>query len=140
MIGGGSLLLGLVMGVVFIAWAVGRLRRSEADPAGEYESEFTEQDTTNWETDPEKRRSWDRHRDAQGRTPPVEIGDIHTLGIEEFTPHHSGAQRAVGRIEGFVVFVDDVPESVAVTDVIRVKILSFNRGHTSATATFVERV
>ena len=138
MIGAGSLILGLVMGVVFIAWAIGRLRGRGRTSTAEYDGSFDDEDF-DWETDMEQ-QSWDRHRDAQGRRPPVDIGDVRKLGVEEFAPHHSGERRAVGRIEGFVVFVDDVPESVSVTDVIRVKILSYNRGNTSATATFLESV
>jgi len=43
------------------------------------------------------------------RDPPVEIGDVETVAISEFTDHHSGERQAVGKIEGFVVFVEDVP-------------------------------
>ncbi|RZV08459.1 putative RNA-binding protein with TRAM domain [Natrinema hispanicum] len=85
-----------------------------------------------------ERQSRKRHQEAQQREPPVDIGDVETVAIREFTDHHSGERRAVGKIEGFVIFVEDVPDSCAVTDVIRVKILSFNRGHTSATATYLE--
>ena len=85
-----------------------------------------------------ERQSRKRHQEAQQREPPVDIGDVETVAIREFTDHHSGERRAVGKIEGFVVFVEDVPDSCAVTDVIRIKILSFNRGHTSATATYLE--
>lgn len=87
-----------------------------------------------------ERRSRDRHRAAQKRDPPVEIGDVETVAISEFTDHHSGERRAVGKIEGFVVFVEDVPDSCEPTDVIRIKVLSFNRGYTSATATCLETV
>ncbi|MFD1563760.1 TRAM domain-containing protein [Haloarchaeobius amylolyticus] len=86
----------------------------------------------------EEGRSRKRHREAQQREPPVDIGDVETVAIREFTDHHSGERRAVGKIEGFVVFVEDVPTDCEVTDVIRIKILSFNRGHTSATATYLE--
>ena len=88
----------------------------------------------------EKRRSRERHREAQQREPPVDIGDVETVAIREFTDHHSGERQAVGKIEGFVVFVEDVPDSCETTDVIRIKVLSFNRGHTSATATYLESV
>jgi len=86
----------------------------------------------------EERRSRKRHQQAQQREPPVDIGDVETVAIREFTDHHSGERRAVGKIEGFVVFVEDVPNDCEVTDAIRIKILSFNRGHTSATATYLE--
>jgi len=94
------------------------------------------------QTDPRwlrgRAQSRDRHRAAQKRDPPVEIGDVETVAISEFTDHHSGERQAVGKIEGFVVFVEDVPGGCEPTDVIRIKVLSFNRGHTSATATFLE--
>ncbi|MDS0473851.1 RNA-binding protein [Natrinema sp. 1APR25-10V2] len=85
-----------------------------------------------------ERRSRERHEAAQKREPPVDIGDTEEVAIREFTDHHSGERRAVGKIEGFVVFVEDVPDRCETTDVIRIKILSFNRGHTSATARFLE--
>ncbi|RKD95779.1 TRAM domain-containing protein [Halopiger aswanensis] len=83
-------------------------------------------------------KSWRRHREAQEREPPVDIGDVEAVAVHEFTEHHSGDRHAVCKIEGFVVFVEDVPSSVAAGDVIEIKILSFNRGHTSATARFLE--
>ena len=85
-----------------------------------------------------ERRSRKRHEEAQKRTPPVDIGDVREVAIRELTDHHSGKRRAVGKIEGFVVFVENVPDRCEATDVIRIKILSFNRGHTSATATYLE--
>ncbi|WP_435348494.1 TRAM domain-containing protein [Haloarchaeobius sp. HRN-SO-5] len=75
------------------------------------------------------------HEAAQGRAPPVDIGDTVEFGITEFTDHHSGQRVAVGKVEGFVVFADDVPPGASVGDVVRVKILSFNRGQTSADGT-----
>ncbi|SEW03021.1 TRAM domain-containing protein [Natrinema salifodinae] len=87
-----------------------------------------------------ERRSRERHEAAQNREPPVDIGDVVDVGIHEFTDHHSGERRAVGKVEGFVVFVEDIPDDCEPTDVIRIKILSFNRGHTSATATYLETV
>ncbi|MFU8867558.1 RNA-binding protein [Natronococcus sp.] len=117
MLGAASLVLGGIVGVFFVAWLVGRVRSSDS----------------------ERRASAERHREAQGREPPVEIGDEATVAVEEFTTHHSGERRAVCRIEGFVVFVEDLPEELEERDVIEVAILSFNRGHTSATATFLER-
>lgn len=112
-LGGGALVV-LVIGT----WLFKRVRGGSAD----------------------ERQSRKRHREAQERDPPVDIGDVEDVAIREFTDHHSGERRAVGKIEGFVVFVEDVPEGCEPTDVIRIKILSFNRDHTSATATFEERV
>jgi predicted RNA-binding protein with TRAM domain len=79
------------------------------------------------------------HEAAQERDPPVELGETYEFGITEFTDHHSGDRVAVGKVEGFVLFTEDVPSSVSAGDVIRAKVLSFNRDHTSADARFVER-
>lgn len=76
------------------------------------------------------------HDAAQERDPPVDIGSTYELGITEFTDHHSGDRVAVGKVEGFVVFTEDVPMSLSEGDAIRATITSFNRGHTSADATY----
>ncbi|WP_459190748.1 hypothetical protein [Halosimplex sp. J119] len=92
-----------------------------------------------------RRRSSDRraskraHEAAQERDPPVEIGETYEFGVVEFTDHHSGDRVAVGKVEGFVLFTEDVPDSLAEGDAIRARVLSFNRGRTSADAAFVER-
>ena len=78
------------------------------------------------------RKSQRAHEDAQGRDPPVDIGETVEFGITEFSDHHSGERVAVGKVEGFVVFAENVPANASVGDVVRVKILSFNRGQTSA--------
>ena len=117
MLGAASLVLGGIVGVFFVSWLVGRVRSADS----------------------ERRESAARHRAAQQREPPVEIGDTRTVAIEEFTTPHSGTRQAVCRIEGFVVFVEDLPDDLEERDVIEITILSFNRGHTSATATFLER-
>lgn len=102
---------------LLVLWLVKRIRRNKSD----------------------QRRSRERHTAAQQREPPVDIGDVRTAAVEEFTTHHSGERHAVCKIEGFVVFAQDVPTDLEVTDVVRIKILSFNRGQTSATATVLER-
>jgi len=79
------------------------------------------------------------HDAAQDRDPPVDIGETYEFGITEFTDHHSGDRIAVGKVEGFVVFTDGVPQSCSVGDPIRATVTSFNRGHTSADATFEGR-
>lgn len=84
-----------------------------------------------------RRRSRAAHEAAQGREPPVDVGDVCEFGITEFTDHHSGATVAVGKVEGFVVFTENVPGKLSEGDVIRAKITSFNRGRTSADARFV---
>lgn len=85
------------------------------------------------------RESSARHEAARERDPPVAVGDVESAGVHEFTTHHSGARHAVCKVEGFVIFVEDLPDDLAVADPIRFKILSFNRGRTSASATFLER-
>ena len=119
MFGISSLVLGLLVMVLFTSWLVNRLRGSRS---GDY--------------DHDQQESWEKHRDAQGREPPVAIGDVREVAIQEFTTHHSGERQAVCKVEGFVIFVEDLPGGLEETDVIRAKVLSFNRGHTSATATF----
>jgi len=86
------------------------------------------------------RESKRAHEEAQERNPPVELGEVYEFGITEFTDHHSGERVAVGKVEGFVLFTEDVPSSVSEGDVIRARVLSFNREHTSADATYVETV
>lgn len=91
-----------------------------------------------------RRRSSDRraskraHEQAQAREPPVEIGETCEFGVTDFTDHHSGERIAVGKVEGFVLFTENVPSSVSDGDVIRAKVLSFNEGRTSADATYVD--
>ncbi|MDS0478381.1 hypothetical protein [Natrinema sp. 1APR25-10V2] len=46
--------------------------------------------------------------------------------VNEFTDHNFSERRAIATVDGFVVFVEAVPDDCEVTDVIR----SFNRGHT----------
>ena len=77
------------------------------------------------------------HEAAQNRSPPVDVGETHEFGINEFTDHHSGNRIAVGKVEGFVIFAEDVPANKNVGDPIRVRILSFNSGRTSADAKYV---
>ena len=120
MIGTGSLAIGLAMIVVVGWWLLGRLRGGDGGRTAD------------------QRESWERHQAARERAPPVDVGDVVTLGVQEFSSHHSGEVHAVGKVEGFVIFVEDLPEDLAVGDVIRAKVLSFNRGHTSASATFLE--
>jgi len=85
------------------------------------------------------RESKRAHDAAREREPPVELGEAYEFGVTEFTDHHSGDRVAVGKVEGFVLFTEDVPDSLSEGDVIRAKVLSFNEGRTSADATFVAR-
>ncbi|QGA82562.1 TRAM domain-containing protein [Halomicrobium sp. LC1Hm] len=87
----------------------------------------------------DRRQSKRAHDAAQQRDPPVEIGETYAFGITDFSEHHSGERVAVGKVEGFVLFVEDIPGGLSKGDVIEAKVLSFNQGHTSADATFVER-
>ncbi|OVE84889.1 TRAM domain-containing protein [Natronolimnobius baerhuensis] len=119
MLGTTSLVLGTIVGVIFLTWLVRRFRGGGTSAA--------------------KRESQARHQEAQQRDPPVDIGDTHTVAVHEFTEHHTGEQQAVCKIEGFVVFVEDIPADLEAGDTLEAKILSFNRGHTSATAAFQGR-
>ena len=92
-----------------------------------------------WRGSSERDASKRAHDAAQEREPPVDIGDSYEFGITEFTDHHSGDRVAVGKVEGFVVFTEDVPQSCSVGDPIRVTVTSFNRGRTSADATYEGR-
>jgi predicted RNA-binding protein with TRAM domain len=79
------------------------------------------------------------HDAAQERPPPVDIGANYESGVTDSSDHHPGDRVAVGKVQGFVVFTEGVPSSLSEGDVIRAKITSFNRGNTSADATFVGR-
>ncbi|MFP9191880.1 hypothetical protein [Natronosalvus vescus] len=83
-------------------------------------------------------RSWQAHQDAREREPPVDIGEEVRLGVLELETHHSGDRRAVGKVEGFVVFVQDVPKHVSEGDILRAKVMYFNRRKTSASASLLE--
>ncbi|MGQ3330974.1 TRAM domain-containing protein [Halorubrum sp. FL23] len=85
------------------------------------------------------RESKRAHEAAQERDPPVEIGETYEFGVTELTDHHSGEEVAVGKVEGFVLFTEDIPGDVGKGDVICAKVLSFNEGRTSADATFVTK-
>jgi Predicted RNA-binding protein, contains TRAM domain len=80
------------------------------------------------------------HEAARERPPPVEIGATYEFGVTDFSDHHSGDRVAVGKVQGFVVFTEDVPSSLSTGAIIRAKITSFNRGNTSADAIYVGRV
>ena len=116
MLGVASIALGVFVVLVFGSWLVRRVRGARSAT---------------------RRESYERHRAAQEREPPVDLGDVREAAVHEFTDHHSGERRAVCKIEGFVVFVEDVPGDLSVGDVIELEVLSFNRGHTSATARFL---
>ncbi|MDL0129578.1 hypothetical protein PNP59_01340 [Halobacterium salinarum] len=82
------------------------------------------------------RQSKRAHDAAQEREPPVDLGETYEFGVTEFADHHSGDRVAVGKVEGFVLFTEDVPNSVSEGDVIRATVTSFNRDETSADAIF----
>ena len=79
------------------------------------------------------------HNEAQQRDAPVEMGETYEFGVTEFTDHHSGERVAVGKVEGFVLFTEDVPASVSKGDVVRATVTSFNRNGTSADAIYEGR-
>ena len=80
------------------------------------------------------------HEEAQARDAPVEKGEIIEAGVEELTEHHSGETDAVVKVEGFVIFVKDVPDDIQPADMLRVRVLSFNRKGTSASGKLLERL
>ncbi len=80
------------------------------------------------------------HQKAQSRDAPVEKGEIIEAGVEELTEHHSGETDAVVKVEGFVIFVKDVPREVQPAEMLRVRVLSFNRKGTSASGKLLERL
>jgi predicted RNA-binding protein with TRAM domain len=82
------------------------------------------------------RQSKQAHDAAQEREPPVALGETYEFGVTEFADHHSGDRVAVGKVEGFVVFTEDVPKNVSEGDIIRATVTSFNRDKTSADAIF----
>ncbi|MFB6270321.1 MAG: TRAM domain-containing protein [Halobacterium sp.] len=79
------------------------------------------------------------HEKAQQRDAPVDLGETYEFGVTEFADHHSGDRVAVGKVEGFVLFTEDVPYSVSKGDVIRATVTSFNRNGTSADAIYEGR-
>ncbi|NIB99442.1 hypothetical protein [Halobacterium sp. R2-5] len=87
----------------------------------------------------EKAASKRAHDEAQQRDAPVDMGETYEFGVTEFTEHHSGERVAVGKVEGFVLFTEDVPESVSKGDVVRATVTSFNRNGTSADAIYEGR-
>ncbi|MFP8953905.1 TRAM domain-containing protein [Natrialbaceae archaeon A-arb3/5] len=119
LLGVASLFLGALVIVLFASWVIRRFRGGNRPAA--------------------QQQSWESHTDAQQREPPVELGERYEAAVHEFTEHHTGEQQALCKIEGFVVFVEDVPNGLEAGDVIEFTILSFNRGHTSATATYERR-
>lgn len=81
--------------------------------------------------------SHEAHEQATEREPPVDIGDSVSLAVKEFRAHHSGERAAVCKKEGFVIFVDGVPDGVDVGDVIDAEIVDFGRNRNSAEAQYV---
>lgn len=86
----------------------------------------------------QREQSRQAHEDATEREPPVDIGDRVSLGIKEFKAHHSGDHVAVCKKEGFVIFVDGVPDGADVGDVIDAEIVAFGNGRNSAEAQYVD--
>jgi len=122
MLSASSFVIGIVVLIVFVAGIARRLRSGSAPTA----------------TEAEREQSAARHREATRREPPVDLGEQRRVAIDDFSEHHTGDRHAVCKVEGFVVFVEGIPADLAEGDVISVEIRSFNRGHTSATAAFLE--
>jgi len=86
----------------------------------------------------QREQSQQAHDAATDREPPVELGERVSLAIKEFKTHHSGDQVAVCKREGFVIFVNDVPDGADVGDVVDAEIVSFGEDRTSAQAAYVD--
>ncbi|QKY19830.1 hypothetical protein B4589_005330 [Halolamina sp. CBA1230] len=86
----------------------------------------------------QREQSQQAHEEATEREPPVDVGDRVSVGIKEFKTHHSGEEVAVCKKQGFVIFVNDVPDSADVGDVIDAEVVSFGEERTSAQAEYVD--
>ncbi|GAB7012501.1 hypothetical protein JCM18549_07720 [Halolamina salina] len=85
----------------------------------------------------QREQSRQAHEAATEREPPVDVGDRVSLAVKEFESHHSGERVAVCKKAGFVIFVDGVPDSADVGDVIDAEIVDFGRDRNSAEAQYV---
>lgn len=85
----------------------------------------------------QRAESREAHNQATEREPPVDIGDSVSLAVKEFRSHHSGERAAVCKKQGFVIFVDGVPDGVDVGDVIDAEIVAFGPDRNSAEAQYV---
>jgi hypothetical protein len=55
----------------------------------------------------ERKQSLTRHNEAVEREPPVEIGELVTVGVKERRSHPYGSERAVCKNETVVFFLKD---------------------------------
>lgn len=78
------------------------------------------------------------HEEATKRSPPVDIGDVEKMGIIDLTTHHRKGPEAVCEVEGFKIFVQNIPSSLEIGDVLSAKIVSYGRDKTSAKAVFID--
>lgn len=84
-------------------------------------------------------QSFEAHKEAKKRDPPVDIGDEVELGVEDIDRHHSGKITAVCNKEGFYIFVNKAPDNIREGDVVQATITSFGKERNSAQATFKGR-
>lgn len=95
----------------------------------------SDQDTNKDERiDKERNESYQAHQEAKEREPPVELGDIVDGGVTEIKHHYSGRTDAVIRVNSFVIFVNDVPDSVEKGDILQAKVTSFAANNNFADA------
>lgn len=129
--------LAVAYGLYKIGTLIGA-RRARARGATEFKESVKAELREEAKAELDEERSRRAHQKAVNREPPVDIGETVTVGIKEFKSHYSGKQTAVCKKEGFVIFVEDCPESVDVGDRISARIVSFGRGQTSAEAVYAE--
>lgn len=114
-------------------------KKKEEELSQEVKKEIKEELRQEAKEEFDQEQSWEAHQEAAQKSPPVKRGDEVTLGVHEVKKHHSGVETAVCKKEGFVIFVEEIPDSVNEGDVISAKVTSFNDGKTSADAIYKNR-
>lgn len=91
------------------------------------------------DTDAQRERD-EAHRAAQRRPPQAaaEKGETYELVVQETTYDREPAEIR-GTIDGLQTFVRDIPADLEPGDVVRVRVVDYGRGGTSAQATYLER-
>lgn len=87
----------------------------------------------------DQEQSWEAHKEAMKRNPPVSLGDEVELGVEDIETHHTGKSTAVCRKGGFYIFINEIPREIEEGEIIRGKITSFGKDKTTAQATYSGR-
>jgi predicted RNA-binding protein with TRAM domain len=112
----------------------------EALTEAEWEQREAERREEREQREKERWESMQAHDEASERPKPVDIGDVFTAGISDFSAHHSGRRDAIVKVEGFTVFIRDAEDDYELGDILRAKITSFNRRGESADAVVLERL